>query len=72
MSEREKYMKRLWDSCDCNEGVLHYTIMDIAWSLRNIAESLIEMNGYVDPHEYMEGYVDPHEYIEGADDEHDK
>lgn len=58
MSEREKYMKRLWDKTDSSEGVLHYTIMDIAWSLRNIAEMLLEMNGYVDPHEYMEGADD--------------
>ena len=58
MSEREKYMESLWDTCDCNEGVLHYTIMDIAWSLRNIAESLLEMNRYADPHGYMEGADD--------------
>lgn len=55
MSEREKYMKCLWDLDDSNEGVLHYTIMDIAWSLRNIAEMLLEMNGYIDSHKYMEG-----------------
>jgi hypothetical protein len=32
--------------------------MDIAWSLRNIAEMLLKMNGYVDPHKYMEGADD--------------
>lgn len=57
MTNKEKYMQKLWNSSQSNEGVFHYTIMDIAWSLRVIAEMLMETNGYIDCaiNEYMNG-----------------
>jgi len=50
-------MQKLWDSTPSNEGVFHYTIMDMAWSLHVIAEMLMEMRGYIDCtiNKYMNG-----------------
>lgn len=57
MTNKEEYMQKLWDSTSSNEGVFHYTIMDMAWSLHVIAEMLMEMRGYIDCtiNKYMNG-----------------
>ncbi len=57
MTNKEKYMQKLWDSSQSNEGVFHCTIMDMAWSLHVIAEMLMEMRGYIDCtiNKYMNG-----------------
>lgn len=55
-SDKDKYMQSLWDMCpSSNDGVFHYTVMDIAWSLHIIAEMLMEQNGYVHCDKYMNG-----------------
>ena len=46
----EKYEEYIWQrGSGSNEAVFHYTVMEIAKSLHDIAQLLAEMNGYVPP-----------------------
>ena len=50
----EKYLDYIWSLGNgSNEATFHYTVMEIAANLHEIAQQLAEMNGYVPPKEVI-------------------
>lgn len=48
----KEYEEYIWKRGNgSNEAVFHYTIIEIAKSLHDIAQFLAEMNGYIQPKE---------------------
>ena len=46
----EDYLEYIWQLGNgSNEAVFHYTVMEIAANLHEIAKQLAEMNGYAPP-----------------------
>jgi len=59
MSHKSDYIERIGNE----HGHTEYSfLVDIAWSLHNIAAMLMEQNGYTYPYEYLNG-----EDINGGD-----
>ena len=52
MSHKSDYIKRIVNEHGRTEYAL---LVDIAWSLHNIAAMLMEQNGYEYPYEYLNG-----------------
>lgn len=52
MSHRDEYIKNITIPYS-NEKLA--ILVDIAWSLHNIAAMLMEQNGYIDPYGYLCG-----------------
>ena len=55
MSDREKYIKRLFSKSHYDEAIKLDILADIAWSLSNIASMLMEYNGYCECDRYLSG-----------------
>ena len=55
MSDREKYIERLFSKSNDNESIKLDILADIAWSLSNIASMLMEYNGYCECDRYLSG-----------------
>lgn len=55
MTDREKYIERLFSKSNDNESIKLDILADIAWSLSNIASMLMERNEYYDCDRYLSG-----------------
>lgn len=63
MSCKSDYIERIGNE----HGYTRYAfLVDIAWSLHNIAAMLMEQNGYAYPYEYLNG-----DDVNGGDDDVD-
>lgn len=55
MTDREKYIERLFSKSNYDEAIKLDILADIAWSLSNIASMLMENNGYSECDVYLNG-----------------
>ena len=58
MTDREKYVERLFSMSNYDEAIKLDILADIAWSLSNIASMLMEYNGYSDCDRYLSGQLE--------------
>lgn len=55
MTDREKYIERLFSQSNYDESIKLDILADIAWSLSNITSMLMESNGYGSCDAYLRG-----------------